>query len=705
MLVMVAVFLLAACEAVQEPKEEAKKEPPSTEEEAVEVVSEKEEEIIKSISQFMILQNAPESDAGFVDGQIQLEAVALNGSSVKKRDGVLWRSTDERIVQVDGQGTATITGSEGTARIIAEYGTGRDFVTVKVNDAGSPSLEKEEDEMYSLTEKILADLTIEEKVGQMVIADFRQAGSEAITAVTPDIERQMRKYHIGGVILFQENVSGMEPTVKLAEQFQSLSQKLGLFISIDQEGGTVTRIKSGTNLPGNMALGATGSAELAEKAGAVTGKELLALGFNMNFAPSLDVNGNPDNPVIGVRSFGGTPELVADMGNGYVNGLQSTGVISVAKHFPGHGDTIADSHAGLPVVEHSAEHLYETEIFPFEEAMKEGVDAIMMSHVAYPVLDPSVIVSGKSGQKIPLPASLSKTITTTITREEMGYQGVIITDALGMGAIDQHFEPAEAAVKAIQAGADIILMPKNLEQVMPAVLSAVKNGEITQEQVDQSARRIISLKLKRGILKEENPAPLEGRMVAANQTVGSEDHKELEKRVAEQSVTLVKNKKVLPLTRLKEDKKIVVIGHKHIDELTDALKEYHADIELVELGENYELTTSAQALIEEADYIIAGTYSSDVDMRSPDHPQIKMMKQLMGVAKSPVIAVAIQNPYDLMAYSEVDAYLAQYGYQPASFRAVASIIFGESEPAGKLPVSIPDGNGGILYSAGHGLDY
>ena len=359
----------------------------------------------------------------------------------------------------------------------------------------------------------------------------------------------------------------------------------------------------------------------------------------------------------------------------------------------------------LPVVEHSAEHLYETELFPFKEAMKEGVDALMMSHVAYPALDPSVVVSGKSGQTIQLPASLSKTITTNITREEMGYQGVIITDALGMGAIDQHFEPAEAAVKAIQAGADIILMPKNLEQVMPAIMSAVKNGDITQEQVDQSARRIISLKLKRGILKEENPAPLGEKIAAATQTVGSEDHKELEKRVAEQSITLVKNKKVLPLKGLKEDKKIVVIGHKHIDELTDALKEYHANIELVELGENYELTTSAQALIEEADYIIAGTFSSDVNMRSPDHPQIKMMKRLMGFAKSPVIAVAIQNPYDLMAYSEVDAYLVQYGYQPASFRAVASIIFGESEPAGKLPVSIPDGNGGILYSAGHGLDY
>ena len=705
MLVMIAVFLLAACKTVQEPKEEVKKEPPSKEEEAVKVISDEEEEIIKSIGQFMILQNAPESDASFADGQIQLEAVAWNGSNVNKIDGALWRSTDERIVQVDGQGSATITGTEGTARIIAEYGTGRDFVTVKVNDAGSPSLEKEEDEMYSLTEKILAGLTIEEKVGQMIIADFRQAGSEAVTAVTPDIEKQMRKYHIGGVILFQENVPETEQTVKLAEQFQSLSQKLGLFISIDQEGGTVTRIESGTNMPGNMAIGATGSAEMAEKAGTVTGKELLALGFNMNFAPSLDINENPDNPVIGVRSFGGTPELVAEMGAGYISGLQHTGMIAVAKHFPGHGDTDVDSHAGLPVVEHSAERVHETELLPFKEAIEEGVDAIMMSHVAYPELDPSVIVSGKSGQMIKTPASLSNTITTTIARDELGYQGVIITDSLGMGAIEQHFGPEEAAVKAIQAGADIILMPKSLEAVVPAILEAIKSGDIPEDQVDESVRRIISLKLKRGLLKEEAPVPIEEKVAAAAQTVGSADHKEAEEQVAAQSVTLVKNKKILPLSDIRENARIVVIGHKYIDELTDALKEYHADIELVELGEDYELTASAQALIEEADYIIAGTYSSDADMRSPDHPQIKMMKRLMGLAKSPVIAVAIQNPYDLMAYSEVDAYLAQYGYQPASFRAVASIIFGESEPAGKLPVSIPDGNGGILYSAGHGLNY
>ncbi|MFE5278913.1 glycoside hydrolase family 3 protein, partial [Bacillus cereus] len=342
-----------------------------------------------------------------------------------------------------------------------------------------------------------------------------------------------------------ENTVTAEQTTRLVHAYQEAAEKYGLLISIDQEGGIVTRLQTGTDFPGNMALGATRSEELAEKVGKAIGEELHALGINMNFGPVLDVNNNPDNPVIGVRSFSEDPELVADLGKAYLKGLQETGTAATAKHFPGHGDTAVDSHVGLPSVPHDLERLKEVELYPFQEAMDAGIDAIMSAHVTFPEIDDTTAISRKDGTEVAVPGTLSHKILTGLMREEMDFNGVIVTDAMNMAAIADHFGPVDAAIRAVKAGADIVLMPVGIVEVANGLYDAVNAGEISEERLEQSVERILTLKLNRGIVKAEVEKSLDEKLGNALNVVGSPEHKAIEKEAAEKSITLVKNNSVL----------------------------------------------------------------------------------------------------------------------------------------------------------------
>jgi beta-N-acetylhexosaminidase len=662
------------------------------------------------LADLIIYQNIPEVSAEIKDNQIQLRALHVyqEGYFTEVTKGLTWTSSNKNVAAVDNNGLVKLSGKTGRTFITVKEGRLKDriAVDVKVTHKGKPEVKmtvvKQKGKRYNVIKKAVAGLTLDEKIGQMLMPDFRNFNQQPVTKMLPEIEKLVKDYHLGGVILFRENVVTTKQTAELVAAYQQTAEKFGLLLSIDQEGGIVTRLQSGTDMPGNMALGATRSKELAWKVGHSIGEELHALGINMNLAPVLDVNNNPDNPVIGVRSFGEDPELVAELGVSYIKGLQDTGIAATAKHFPGHGDTAVDSHLGLPEVPHDRDRLQKVELYPFQKAMEAGIDAIMTAHVTFPKVDETKVISQKDGTEIALPATLSYKVLTELMRKEMGFNGVIITDAMNMKAITDHFGPVDAAVKAVRAGADIVLMPVGLEEVVNGLKKAVQNGEIPQERINASVERILTLKVKRGIFKQETPPDLQQKIAHALSVVGSEKHKQIEAEVAAKSITLVKNEQVLPL-HVSEVSKIVVVGNTNIELLGEAVRTHHPNTAVIKTGTL--LNESQLREVQEADAVIVGTYTSTVSGRLPSNPQMQIVQQILDNTDAPVIAVGIRNPYDIMAYPNVDAYLAQYGFRNASFQAAADTIFGVNMPTGKLPVTIPGYDGQVLYEFGHGLRY
>ncbi|MCD8502401.1 MAG: beta-N-acetylhexosaminidase [Bacillaceae bacterium] len=536
--------------------------------------------------------------------------------------------------------------------------------------------------------------------------DFRTYSGKNVTKMMPEIEQLIKEYHLGGVILFAENLVNTEQTVRLVHEFQEAAEKFGLLLTIDQEGGMVTRLQTGTDMPGNMAIGATRSPDLAAQVGNIIGTELAALGINMNLAPVVDINNNPDNPVIGVRSFSEDPKLVAELGIALTDAMQATGVAATAKHFPGHGDTTVDSHLGLPEVPHDKERLSEIELFPFQQLMDSGIDAIMTAHVTFPNIDAEKAVSRKTRNEVHVPATLSHKVLTELMRNEMGFNGVVMTDAMNMKAITDHFGPVDAAVRAINAGADIILMPVGISDVFQGILDAVNSGEIPVNRIDESVERILTLKVTRGILKEETPLNVEQKVLHALQVVSSQEHQKIEADVAAKSITLVKNDtNVLPIDR-KENKKIIVVGaFSYIDSLFAEINSRYENVTLVKLESNQSsLTSNQKQQIQESDLVIIGSFTSSAAGRSQTSGLVKAYNEVLTIGK-PSVAVALGNPYDVMAYPGVNAYIAQYGIREASFEATADVIFGITKPTGKLPVTIPSYDGGTLFEFGTGLHY
>lgn len=670
------------------------------------------------VEDLVIYQNVPEAEYEVKDGTLQLKALHVyrEGHFMIASKNLIWESANKNVAVVDQDGKVKFTGQNGRTFITVTDGVYKDRIALdykatpsskEKGQKGKPESEavvtKEEGKRYDVIGNAISKMTLEEKAGQMLMPDFRTWKGSNVTEMLPEIEQLVKKYHLGGVILFRENVVTSEQTATLVSQYQEAAEKYGLLMTIDQEGGIVTRLQSGTDMPGNMALGAARSPEIAHNVGNAIGEELASLGINMNFAPVMDVNNNPDNPVIGVRSFGEDPQLVADLGVAYTKGLQEAGVAATAKHFPGHGDTAVDSHLGLPEVPHDKERLKQVELYPFQKAMEAGIDAIMTAHVTFPKIDGTKAISQKTGEEIAIPATLSYKVLTELMREEMGYEGVITTDAMNMKAIADHFGAVDAAIRAVKAGTDIVLMPVGLEEVATGLLDAVKKGEITEDRIEASVKRILTLKVKRGVIKEENPLTVDEKVANAEQVVGSAEHKQIEKDAAEKSITLVKNDAALPL-KLNGDDNVVVVGNSFIGDLAAAIQKRHQNTTVI-ASTSYKLSEAQLEQIKNASAVVVGSYTFSVSGRSPSNAQMVMINQIIEHADAPVIGVGIRNPYDIMAFPQIDAYLTQYGFRPASFDASAGAIFGEFSPTGKLPITIPGLDGGVLYGFGHGLGY
>lgn len=482
-------------------------------------------------------------------------------------------------------------------------------------------------------------------------------------------------FKVGGIILLGRNVQSPEQIASTLNELQERSER-PLFISADQEGGLITRMRHPfTTFPGNMAIGATRSADYARDSAKAIASELTAVGVNMNFAPCVDVNVNPLNPIIGIRSFGESPDLVAELGVAAIEGYQSSGVLACVKHFPGHGDTSTDTHLALPSIPYKRRRLNAVELKPFKAAIENGVAMVMTSHICFSAFDTEY------------PATLSHAVITGILRKSLKFGGLIVTDCMEMKAIADNFGAAEAAVLAVKAGTDIMLACHTLEvqaQIRTALVRAVETGEIPEQRIDQSVARILAAKEKFG---------LEGRrkvdVNAVRTSVGCETNRGLEREIAEKSVTVLRNDSVLPLS-LGNTEQILVAGlHPATEQLATALRKYHANTRLVRISnEPTEKELAAvKELIKQSAVVVLTTCPSEPWTRKLVGDEAKS-ETTNGNGK-PAVIVAAREPYDLRHYPKAKAGLATYGYPDAMVQVTADLIFGKIRPLGKLPVSIP----------------
>jgi len=511
-------------------------------------------------------------------------------------------------------------------------------------------------------------LTLKEKIGQLFMCGFD--GLEPAAGMTTLIE----DYGVGGVIYFRRNLRDADQVEDLTAKLQAAS-KHPLFVAIDQEGGMVVRLEEGvTVMPGAMAIGAADDVDLAYEAARLSGAELRSIGINMNFAPCLDVNNNPLNPVIGVRSYGEDPWRVATLGTAAVYGYREGGVIAVAKHFPGHGDTAVDSHHALPVVPHGEERLNEVELLPFRHAIDQKIDAIMTAHVVFPAFEPDNV-----------PATLSKRILTGLLREKLGFGGVIVTDCLEMNAIAETIGVARGAVEAIKAGADLILVSHRLSRqtaALEAVMEAVLAGEIPESRIDEAARRVWELKRARGLFGGELPKTDKARA------------EEVQLAVCRAAVTVVKGADRLPLP--KEGKAVVVWAEpQQRTEVVEvipqewtlgaALAGIGLEVEEIRVGLDPSEEDRARALAaaEGARSVVFASYDA-----SFFPAQGALVRELAARNPESFYWAATRTPYDLLEAPEAGVYLCTYENKPAMMTALAEVLSGAANATAGQPVTI-----------------
>ena len=522
-------------------------------------------------------------------------------------------------------------------------------------------------------------MTLEQAVGQQFLLMFE--GREAPPNQFLEI---LRRHFVSGVVLFRhKNMGNLTELRGLTQALQRAAGESGqppLLIAADQEGGQLIAVDQTTSFPGNMALGATGSEKLAYKVGRAIGKELSAVGINVDFAPVCDVNSNPLNPVIGTRSFGEDPKLVARLSAAVIRGLQSAGVAATAKHFPGHGDTSSDSHRGTPIVMHNAKRIRLVELVPFRAAVNSKVRLVMTAHIVMPALN------GGSNE---LPATLSPRILRDLLRREIRFNGVVVSDALDMHAMEQGPGYVAETMAAVAAGIDLLLFNHDLSRVEPAcsnLVHAARRGLLSADAIHASARRILALK---NWIKRQPQQPLA--------VIGCQEHLRLAQEVARKSITLVRDTaRQLPL-RMGPDQKIAVAIPRPQDltpadtssyvkpVLAKALRRYHSRVEEFSFAMNPaagEIGALCERLAK-CEMVIIGTINATA------HPgQAKLVKKLLKL-RAQLITVALRMPYDLAAYPEASTYICTYSILPPSMEALTEALFGRIAFSGTLPVTVP----------------
>ncbi len=531
-------------------------------------------------------------------------------------------------------------------------------------------------------EQFIAGMSLEDKVGQMLLIGFHGLTLEG----SPELPVMIGRYHVGGLVLLEANARDPQQLSGLTTQLQTLARSSGagipLFLSLNHEGGIVVRITQGvTEFPGNMAVAATGDPDNAYIAAALAAQELRVLGLNMNLAPVLDINDEPLNPVIGVRSFGADADLVTEYGRLTVQGFQDYGIIAVAKHFPGHGSVATDSHIALPVLDASLDALWAHELKPFAAAIDNHVGGIMTAHI----LAPQVDTNG-------LPATFSPVILNDLLRQEMGYDGVIMTDSLGMAGASGGQSQAEAAVLAVKAGADMLVSTTPMSAhiaIWEALIAAVHGGELSESQIDRSVLRILRLKYTYGLFDAAQPVDLSLVGTAAFQATA--DH------MARASVTLVRGSSAsFPLA----GPRLLVVSpdqlsltHSSSSFLADALQAHgYAVRELIfnvaDQSNREAVVADALALAGDYDQVIFGEWELvKRHINNGDFWQERFTAALY--QRNPnLVVIAWHNPAAALFCPPESTVLTAYGNTPAQVKAIAAVLTGEVSPTGTLPFNL-----------------
>jgi beta-N-acetylhexosaminidase len=510
---------------------------------------------------------------------------------------------------------------------------------------------------------------LREKIGELFMVGY--PGTDP--AAASDL---IQRHHIGGIILFSRNITDAARTRAVCTQLQEMRRRVSdepLLIAVDQEGGCVARITEGvTVFPGNMALGAIGSENVARQVGRVTAAELSALGVNVNFAPVLDVSSNPRNPGVGARSFSSDPALAARLGAAMIQGMQENGVLATAKHFPGLGEAKVDSHDELPIVDLPSRRLQSMELVPFRSAVEAGVGFVMTAHCSYPAFD-----------RASAPATLSKPILDDLLRHELGFHGLIITDCLEMGAVEKLYPAHKSASLAFRAGADILLICHTLEKQLAAIDSLaeqVEAGKIAEARVEESLERIRLMKRRVGMSPPERDYL---------------PQKQMSEKIAARATTLINGAGIIPL-RLKPSQKLALVtplfelltkveeNAEHKQAFLAEMKRFHQNLAHHEIPVRPS-PDEAKAVADKcrsADSIVILTYNLHL------HPAQQECVQALVDLKKPAVVAAVRDPHDLAFVTGAGACLATYSFRECSLKALAGVLFGEIKPGGVLPIKL-----------------
>jgi len=583
----------------------------------------------------------------------------------------------------------------------------------------TPSLPSHPDpEGAAWVQRTFEGMSTKEKLGQLVVVGLR---GDFTSTDSEEFERLVglaRDRGVGGFHVF----GGQEPvpdlllnpsygkggrrgrsadalgTAALLNRLQDAA-RVPLMVTADFEGGAGYIVEGATRLPRAMALGATGDTSLAFRAGELTAREGRALGIHVCFFPVVDVNNNPKNPIINMRSFGESPELVAEMATSAIRGLHAGGMLATAKHWPGHGDTGVDTHLDMAVLRHSRAHLDRVELVPFRAAIDAGVDGVMTSHIHLTALDP----------RDPIPATMSRNAIVGLLREELGFDGIVFTDSMSMQAVTRRYRPGRAAARAVAAGSDVVLDPPDPEAALRGLEEAVENGTLPLERVDLAVGRILRAKARLRLYGERTTS-----LMDVPTRVGGRAHEALADEVASRAVTLVKDERKavpLPVSRRSRVLYLSVVDsvrgwREGVPSRTflPGLREHFAAVDAAEISPDItdEQMDEVRALARRCRAVVASTFmrvAGPSESLALADSQVELLEELARDRRRPLVSVVFGNPYSALGLApRLPAVLLTYEYTDVAERAALRAVLGEAPITGTLPVSFPG-----LFAAGHGL--
>lgn len=590
---------------------------------------------------------------------------------------------------------------------------GAAFVTLVAGQSANPPLDRD---AARWVDETLHSLTLDEKIGQLIVPSFYTGFVSSDSDVYDDLVSLVHEQHVGGFHVF----GGREPAppvllnptydrstlgppldaASLLNRLQSIA-RVPLLVTADFETGVGFRLAGATTFPRAMAFGAAGDAQLAFEAGRITAVEARAIGVHVNFAPVVDVNNNSRNPVINTRSFGEDPALVSRLASAFARGVEQGGMIATAKHFPGHGDTDVDSHLGLPLIQHPRERLEQIELVPFRGAIAAGADAVMTAHIELPSLDPT------SGT----PTTFSERIVSGLLRKELGFEGLVYTDSMSMDAVSKLVPPGEAAVRALQAGHDVVLHSPDPRAAVAAIKTAAVAGDITPGRLAESVRRILTAKARLG-LHRSRAVSLDSLPL----TVGTRVNKAVAQEASERSLTLITDERASVPLSIGRDRSLLVLslldypsgwgiaapGRTFIPELRKRWSDLHAielsdrtplsDVELVErIADRYDAMVASV-------YVRTAAFSGRMDLAPMLVDLLNNLAKQSASRGQPFVTVFFGNPYAATFLTDLPAMLLTYDFYDLAERSAARAVAGEIPISGKLPVTLGD-----QFPHGYGL--